>query len=138
MFTSILSVSFIKLTVFFVLIFAYCFVSYQCHKSYQRSNVIGWYSGVQNSPIVQTFIWVGASPFLLWNFLYRKRGKTLDDTLLSNSDFYLASKARGIFHKPGGCDFVARINPNTLVKFSSTDEAKKRGFRPCNWCFPAG
>jgi hypothetical protein len=48
---------------------------------------------------------------------------------------YVASKNSNVFHKPD-CNWVKKIKPENLVRYSSRDEAINAGKKPCGRCNP--
>jgi len=48
---------------------------------------------------------------------------------------YVGSITSNKYHYPG-CKWTAQIRPDNLLKFSTTEEARKRGYKPCPTCRP--
>jgi hypothetical protein len=48
---------------------------------------------------------------------------------------YVGSKTSDKYHLPG-CKWAGEIKPQNLIHFSSTAEARKRGYIPCPTCHP--
>ena len=111
-----------------LLLISFCIVMHLCLRSFSRSP-IGWYRGFQSTPIFQISMWVGALPlFIPAIVLLVRRKKALKVAPLIGN---LRSK---IFHKPH-CEYQQRIYSDLLrYPLASREEAKARGFRPCNWC----
>ena len=48
---------------------------------------------------------------------------------------YVGSSTSNKYHYPG-CKWTAQIRPHNLLNFSTTEEARKRGYIPCPTCRP--
>lgn len=49
----------------------------------------------------------------------------------------IASDRSDRYHRPS-CRVVSRIDPGHRIRFATTGDAWKRGYRPCEICRPAG
>jgi hypothetical protein len=49
--------------------------------------------------------------------------------------FYAGSKNGDVYHNPS-CGGALRINTEELVTFTKAEQAKQRGYRPCEICIP--
>ncbi len=58
---------------------------------------------------------------------------SLGRAVACEEDGYVASKARGTFHRPD-CEWANEISGSNLVEFASHGDAVRRGFRPCRTC----
>jgi len=50
---------------------------------------------------------------------------------------FVGSVNSDVYHYPG-CRYVKKIHPENLIGFSSSDEARSYGYRPCKVCNPPG
>ena len=51
----------------------------------------------------------------------------------AQQDYFVANRNSDIFHQPD-CKAVKRINPENIVVFKNTGEAKAQNFKPCRMC----
>jgi hypothetical protein len=64
------------------------------------------------------------------------RQDTLRPDTQQTGDFVGSIKSN-VYHYPS-CTFAQRIYPENLITFTSVDEAKAKGYRPCKVCRPPG
>lgn len=50
---------------------------------------------------------------------------------------YIGSMNSDKYHRPA-CEWARKIKPDNAVWFSSPEEAKKTGYKPCKVCRPPG
>lgn len=53
----------------------------------------------------------------------------------SHTVTYVGSEKSDVYHYPS-CHYVKNIKPENKVYFSSTEEARRAGYRPCKVCTP--
>ena len=58
-------------------------------------------------------------------------------TTQASSGSFVGSKKSDVYHYPS-CGSAKSIKPENLVTFSSVEEAKNAGYRPCKKCNPPG
>ena len=58
-------------------------------------------------------------------------------TTQTNSGPFVGSKKSDVYHYPN-CGSAKSIKPENLITFSSVEEAKSAGYRPCKKCNPPG
>ncbi|MCL5772527.1 MAG: hypothetical protein M1479_09705 [Actinobacteria bacterium] len=58
-------------------------------------------------------------------------------TTTNNSISFVGSKNSDVYHY-SDCVYAKKIKPENLITFSSVEEAKNAGYRPCKKCNPPG
>lgn len=112
-----------------LLLFAYSFVSYRITKSLRKSYAAGLFRHFANVPLVQLIILLGASPFLLLERYQNKAKHSQDDAA------YIANIQSKIFHRRD-CEYAQSMGQQKRLELTDINEAKQKGFRPCNNCKP--
>lgn len=64
-------------------------------------------------------------------------GETTTTTQTPSGNVFVGSKNSDVYHYPS-CGSAKTIKPGNLVTFSSVEEAKSAGYRPCKKCNPPG
>ncbi|GAG82341.1 unnamed protein product, partial [marine sediment metagenome] len=54
-----------------------------------------------------------------------------------SSGKFVGSKKSDVYHYPN-CRYVKMIKPENIIWFSSVEDAKAHGYRPCKVCKPPG
>lgn len=65
------------------------------------------------------------------------QNRSTDNSAQQLAKAYVGSTSSDKYHRPS-CEWAKKIKPDNAVWFSSPEEAKKTGYKPCKVCRPPG
>jgi len=129
-----------------LLVLGYFVVGFCCLRSIYSSRSVGWYRGIQNSPLVFLFFLPSFLPFLIFHHAFRGyaflsskySGRTRNCEQSDDGSFkYIGHHKSLKLHRNdfSKCKYSKMISEENKKSFSSREDALRKGYSLCKVCF---